>query len=363
MQSDKKARKNEDDSHYEEKPKKEVTLLALEVLKKHTNINNTLKLKQIKELIKKEYEEYGYNIEDKALRDSLNRLIDLGYRICWDKETEVREKDGEIRINRSGWYYEHEFSDAELQFLVDSVVFSKYIPKNVRKEIIGKLEDLSCKHFKHGRVLPLSDPRDEHLLFTALEVVNEAIDKRRKISFYINGYGEDKKLHPFIDKDKPVVSPYRIAIKNERYYLICAYGDENSEKKLYHLRLDRMSDIEILEGQRIRPLASVYGIGREIEIEDYLKKRIYMHSGDSDRVKFRADKKVNPNIVGHIIDWLGKDVEFRDSTDESVIVYVDMTKIDMLYWALQYGEAVEILEPKELRDDIRRAVEAIRKKY
>ena len=359
MQSDK---KSENISDYN--PKKELILLTLEILKKHSNINNTLTQRQIIGLLKKNFD---FEIKEKALRDSLNRLVDMGYNVCWKNESEVKDKDGEYRTNRSDWYYEHEFSDAELQFLVDSVVFSKYIPKSVRKEIIGKLEDLTCKYFEHGRVLPLSDPRDEHLLLTALEVVSEAIDKRRKTSFNLNGYGEDKKLHPSLDengkKDKIEVSPYRIAIKNERYYLICAYGDENSEKKFYHIRLDRMSDVEVLEDQRIRPLATVLGTGREIYIEDYLKKRIYMHSGDSDRMKFRADKKVNPNIVGHIIDWLGKDVEFRDSTDESIIVYVEMTKKDMLYWALQYGEAIEILEPKELREDVRRVAKAIWEKY
>ena len=45
------------------------------------------------------------------------------------------------------------------------------------------------------------------------------------------------------------------------------------------------------------------------------------------------------------------------------MVTVKVSKQAMLFWALQYGQSVEILEPKSLREEIRDAVASMWEKY
>ncbi|MBA9086885.1 putative DNA-binding transcriptional regulator YafY [Fontibacillus solani] len=81
------------------------------------------------------------------------------------------------------------------------------------------------------------------------------------------------------------------------------------------------------------------------------------------RVKFRADLRANRNIVGHILDWFGTNVQFTDITEDAVTSTVSVNEMAMFYWALQYGTSVEIVAPVRLRERLREATNAISEKY
>ena len=52
----------------------------------------------------------------------------------------------------------------------------------------------------------------------ALDVLNDAIEEKRKVSFIYNRYGTDFKLHP--RRNEPyIVNPYQMVANNGRYYL------------------------------------------------------------------------------------------------------------------------------------------------
>lgn len=63
---------------------------------------------------------------------------------------------------------------------------------------MGKLERLSNSYFrsriKHIARM-LEDKTDNRQIFLNIELLNEAISKKRKISFHYLEYGMDKKLH------------------------------------------------------------------------------------------------------------------------------------------------------------------------
>ena len=90
-----------------------------------------------------------------------------------------------------------------------------------------------------------------------------------------------------------------------------------------------------------------------------MAEHIYMFAGKSVPVKFRA----NSNIAGQIIDWFGTDVKFFDDNGETVEVRVKVNEHAMLYWALQYGRWVDILEPQELREKVKATAMGIAEKY
>ena len=354
------------------KTTKELTLIVLDVLKKHSDINNTLTQSGIQKLI---IEHHGKKYGVKAIRDSLNHLVALGFDVDWKNEGKRNAADGDYETVRYDWYYVHEFDPTELHFLIDGLFFSKYIPKNQCKHIIEKLVNQSSKYFKHGHKMPDSRPNANHRLLNAIGAVNEAIERRLQISFQFNAYDvKDKKLKPVPDRNGSLirtVSPYRIAIKNERFYMICAFDKGDY---FYHFRLDYMDNLKVLGEERekgkktvnavhARKVSEILGVGRELDLENYLKARVYMHGGKPVQVKFRAYTSANPYIVGHIIDWLGEDVEFTDVSEESVTVSINTNPKAMLYWALQYGLAVEILQPDSLRNEVRDALQQILARY
>lgn len=60
-----------------------------------------------------------------------------------------------------------------------------------------------------------------------VEVINEAIDKRKQIEITGCNYDINGNL---VEKGKRIVSPYYIVVEKSRYYLICYSGRQDVEK-------------------------------------------------------------------------------------------------------------------------------------
>lgn len=74
--------------------------------------------------------------------------------------------------------------------------------------------------------LPENKPSNKQLFYT-IDVLDEAITKKKKVMFEYCSYDVDKQMHPRKREDGTVrqyiVSPYQLAATNGRYYLICNY--------------------------------------------------------------------------------------------------------------------------------------------
>jgi predicted DNA-binding transcriptional regulator YafY len=124
-----------------------------------------------------------------------------------------------------------------------------------------------------------------------------------------------------------------------------------------------MCAIEQVEGENIRSLNEIPGYEHGLDLSKYMDEHIYMYGGKSVRVKFRADLRANRNIVGHILDWFGTNVQFSDITEDAITATVSVNEMAMFYWALQYGTSIEIVAPVSLRERLRDAANAISEKY
>ena len=115
--------------------KKMMNICILEILRKYTDSEHTMDQKDI---IKKLETEYGMKVDRKSVKSNLMNLVDFGYNLeCTEIERE--NKNGETEILTKDWYYNHEFDDAELRMLIDSILFSKTIPRNQAQELIEKI--------------------------------------------------------------------------------------------------------------------------------------------------------------------------------------------------------------------------------
>ena len=185
------------------------------------------------------------------------------------------------------------------------------------------------------------DRTDNRQLFYNIELLDEAISKNRKVSFRYVEYQTDKKLH---EKRRPdgsvreyVVTPYQMAAREGKYYLICNYDKYDD---ISNYRMDRIRDIRIL-GEPGKPFSELKWSGsRELDLEEYMKEHVYMYSGENIHVKFRIVKP----MITDVIDMFGKDVIFSDEDETHVTVSAKINERAMERFARNFAPAVEVLQ-------------------
>jgi len=384
---------DEEQNEHIKKMKQAKILMILGVLLKYSDEEHPIESQaEIGRLVEQEYgvKIYDRKTNTKVIRNNLMILRDFlekaefGYTLeyVYDKEKMVAHtfKDEETELlegtSLHGWYIQRDISNAELIPLIDSLLFSKYIPYSECKELVNKLEALASKHFKRDIKLPNNKSTNKQL-FYIIEILSEAISKGKRVSFQFLEYNTDieGKMQVVLGKDGNPhiykVSPYEIVITNGRYYLICSNSKGDN---LFHYRIDFIRDMKFLKIDengadedsnyvKNRPIKEMKGHERGLNLAKYMREHIYMYTGDSVPVEMIADKEANPGIVGNIRDWFGDGVLFSNEDKQYITARVTVNKRAMLYWALQFGQCVEIIKPQELRDDVAKAVKGMYSKY
>ena len=338
-------------------PKKLLIINILDILKRYTDENHRLSQKDILMILETEY---AMKVDRKAIKRNLMNLIEFGYNIDYSESTRIN-KNGRMESVYTDWYLVRDFSDAELRLLIDSLLFSKHIPYSQCKALIGKLKELSSKHFSakisHIRNMPEAFPNNKQLFHT-IEILDEALEKHRQVAFNYNCFDIDKKMYPKAYKDgeviKYIVNPYQMVATNGRYYLI---GNLDKYDNISSYRLDRIANIALLDGP-VKNMGSVKGLENGLNLPKHMAEHIYMFAGESVCVTFRAKRL----IVNEIIDWFGTSCLFKRNGDK-VDVTVRVNENAMLCWALQFGRYIEVLSPQSLRNEVAQTVAEIHKKY
>lgn len=352
---------------YTVQPKKLLIMNILDILKKYTDADHRLSQKDICDILKNEY---SMSVDRKSVRRNLMNLIDFGFdieysesiRMIKNKNADGNETEEESYI-LSNFYLSRDFSDSELRLLIDGLLFSKNIPYSQCKKLITKLEGLSNVYFKsrikHIATFP-QDATDNKQLFYNIEILDEAITKKRKVSFKYVEYGTDKKMHikkrPDGSERKYIINPYQLAAKEGKYYLICNYDKYDD---ISNYRLDRICDIEMLD-KPAKPFESLpWSNGEPLDLHKYMTEHIYMYSSTNTRVKFKITKP----MISDVIDMFGKDVRFSDETETHVIVSANVNEMAMEQFAKSYAPDVVVLEPKSLVNKVRTEFEKTLKIY
>lgn len=323
--------------------KKMLNMLILDILEEYSDADHRLTQQEIIRLLKANYD---MECDRRSVKNNILYLNELL---------------GDVIDMEDGYYLaEREFEDAELRMLIDSVLFSKNLTQKQAKALIEKLRAKGNKYFPakvtHISNLPEMHHADNKQLMYALDTVNDAIAEKKKISFVYNTYGTDFKLHPRRDGMRYVVNPYQMVANNGKFYLI---GNYDKYDNVSHYRLDKMTDVQILD-EKVKPQKEIRDFKNGFSLPKHMAEHIYMFSGESERVKLLAPA----TMMDELIDWLGKDFTVRQIDDEDEIEITLNCNVDsMVYWALQYGPYVEILEPVDLRNRIAKAVRDMADKY
>lgn len=339
-------------------------IYILDFLMTNTDAEHTVSINKITSELQRTFPK----INVKTVRSNLNLLEEIGFDILYDesikRKVEITNEDGKTEIIiqpiKKDYYFNHNFSKNELHLIMESLLFSKQISQLESEGLLHKLMDLQSKYFnpKLNKIARLTDDEPYDFSITRiLEIIDEAIEKSKKISFNYGRYGVDKKFHlNVIDKEKNtlkiyIVSPYRIAVNNSKYYLICK-REENDI--LEHFRLDRMKNIEIHK-EDIYPINQIKGYKLGFNLNKYMHEHIYMFPGESVRATIKV--KNDSTIISEMIDFLGKDIKFNKLNDNEYSVKVTANATSLITWAVQYCGYVTILEPGTLRLEVKKRLD------
>lgn len=330
----------------------------LDILKKYSNSEHRLSQKDISDILQREY---STTADRKAIKHNLMNLEELGFSLEYNETkrlTPVKDaKTGKVKLIEnvmlSDFYLIRDFTDAELRLLIDGLMFSHHIPYNQCKELVKKLEGLSDKYFssriRHIARMP-EDRTDNQELFLNIELLDEAISEKKKVSFMYTEYLADGKIHirtrPDGTKREYTVSPYQMAAREGKYYLICNYDKYND---ISNYRLDRIKGLKILD-ETAKPFESLEGAdGKPLNLAEYMKKHIYMFSCGDVQVKFRVSRA----MISDVIDMFGSDVKFSENGEEYVVATAYVNEAAMVQFAKNYAPDVTVISPQRVADRIK----------
>ena len=322
--------------------KKMLNILILEILRRYSDEEHHLTQQEI---LRKLKSDYGIgDIDRRTVRDNVQSLIDMGYGI--------ENESGD------GYYmYKREFDDAELRLLIDSVLFSKTISDTAAKSLIKKLKSLGNIYFdakvSHVKSTPILNRTDNKSVLYNVSAINEAIDQKKKITFRYNRYGIDFKMH---DQGKQyIMNPYQMVASNGNYYLL---GNIDKYDNITYYRIDKMSKVEILD-EKIKPSNEIKGIEGHLDLPRHMAEHIYMLCGDS----VTATIKTSTGMMDVLVDWFGRNFRIIENKNDEIIIKVKCNERALFYWALQYGQHLEVVGPESLRKKLSETIRQMAEKY
>ena len=302
--------------------------------------------------------------------------------------------EGSKKLQLRSLRYNQILSFAELNQVIEGVLFLKSIDDESKEKIIRKLITLSSKNFpkyspyisENTRTISkkiagvFEDSRvDEIALKNNLQVIRTAIEANKgaglKISFYFNGYDENKKLKARVDasgaKLRYVVNPYYIIMYNGKPYLICA-TEPHDDVAIY--RIDLMSEIttEIkaslakdgkMISEKRRPKSEIKGLPMEWnskEASKFQTEHLYMYYGKPESISLKIDK----DRYTLLHDYFGDRYQFVEHIDDTWdCIEVECVPDAMISWAMQCSDFVEVLQPKSLRQRILEKCKSLAERY
>ena len=168
-------------------------------------------------------------------------------------------------------------------------------------------------------------------------------EKRSVITDYYSAY---RNAH-----SRRMIDPYHLLFKQGVWYLI---GHCHNREEILMFALDRMESLEITEQS--------FSVDPEFCVNRYL--------GDSLNIE-RGGKLVEVKILfdSHQTRWVcertwHKSQQIERRPDGSLILSMSVSGLgEVKRWVLGFGSHAEVLAPTELREEVKREIEELRKQY
>ncbi len=320
-------------------PKKLALIRILQIFEKYSDYDHPLTQEDIAQHLE---QEYGIVIERKAISRNISLLKEAGI---------------DIESRRAGSYLDgRRFEDSELRMLIDGVLCSKYITAKHSADLIDRLCGLSNQYFRSHvkNIYSVNEwcKTENQALFYNIEIIDDAIEQGKQVTFDYNKYGLDKKLHKSAFH---TASPYQLLLHNQRYYLMAR---NEYWKDVVFYRLDRITNIRLAD-QPLTPLQMVKGYETGVDYKELATGLPYMFNDKPQPVEIIAEGY----IIDQVVDWFGTDIRLQQLDGGKVRVSLKVSLQAMEHWAMQYINHVEVTAPVELREKIKDNLNKAQEKY
>jgi len=286
-----------------------------------------------KEIISKMKLLYDRTIDRRTIYGAIAALEDFGY--------DISKYDD----NGIGYYLlDRKFSSAEIKLLIDAIYSCPYISQKQTEELLKKLRGFLSsyerKNYNYTNIITPEKKSPNPEVFLNIEILEQAINEQKQISFTYMDYDLDKKL--VARRERPyIVNPYSMICKGNNYYLVLIYQGQTTPS---FYRVDMMKNIQILD--------SKIEISKRDAKLDSVKKVVFAHSGEPKHVTLKCDK----SALRYVIEEFGKDITITENSDGSFNASFMTALEGLTYWALEFMQNVEIISPKEARDKVIEAI-------
>lgn len=319
--------------------KKLLLLYVLDVLREYSDEEHPLKQDEI---VQKIYNSHGMECERKAVAANIGYLEDYGYDI--------------VRVPNKGVYLgSRELEPSEITFLVDAVFSNRTIDGKYSKQLAEKL--YMClsrnkrKRYKYVyKTTEIAKSHNKEVFFN-IDEIQAAIEANKKVEFHYRGFSLAKGETDIWRR----VTPYFLFNSQGKYYLVCSIGPDYG---LANYKVERMTDVHATD-IAADPIDTIKGCKNCLDIAKYVNENIYAFTGDSVKSTLRL---FDDSAYNAVVEWFGEGV--RTYTKEcGTYAEVRVNEMALIYWALQYGNGVEVLSPQSTRDKIKSAVCKLAERY
>ena len=254
------------------------------------------------------------------------------------------------------YYLQSALSEAEWRLFSDLILVYPFLSENQTKRFLRVLNQFRPKPVFIPKRFAYK--RGSQRQMEIIARLDRAIQQKRKIRLL---YGEHRlerqpggTWRPVLRKRRSngelEVEPYALMWSNGNYYLIARH------RGMMNLRADRVLGVE--------PLEERFDIPPDFDLVRYRNSCPVMYPGEERFVRLRC----STGLVNTLLDFFGDLPQYTAPSPgpgggEATEVTMSIAPAGVKLFALQYAGGVEVLEPRELREEIRRELEAALEKY
>ena len=301
-------------------------------LVRHTDAEHTLSTTELMKILK---EEYAVKVSRNTISDDLTMLHDCGLNIEHYESTQNK------------YYFDGQAFDlAELKVLVDAISASKFITQRKCDELIAKLltltsVDNALKLRRHIYVEDRVKP-DNHNGYYIVDAINDAIDTKRKISFFYTDFDMNKQRYITNNGEPYTVSPYAL-IWDGDYYYMRGFCDDRCEMR--NFRIDRiyeqpkiLNQIAVMPPDGYTPVEYSRHVFQMFDTDEPVDVELLCHS----------------SVMKYLIDNFGTDFESEVIDDDHFKAVVNVCTSSTFYrWVFGFTGKIQITEPQQIASEYR----------
>lgn len=344
------------------------TLGMIEKLLKKTSLSDE-DIERKLDSVKKERWTKNINEYLVETKDDIQEYIDIGCRISF-----IYEGNSFIVATPSGWIY----SDGKC--FLKAIVGGQH-----RQFLLDKIRDVdeadgyTDEEYEYDYENSLSNNTSLESLFSNIPLIKSAIKERRGIKFCYRSYAVKNNRVVLEDTIKNVL-PHSLVFNDGKYYLIGIDKDATVINKVCYFRVDLIADLDYSKTQiplsewnkqvyetiqRAREVEKhpLMLAGQETEVQFLVKEfaldRVIDAFGTSPRFQGTTERVIVPKD-----EYKSKGQSIEDLPKEKVVKFtVRTTREEAFRWALANADAVELLNPQDLRYNLRRIATHTRQAY